>query len=99
LGDDPNLQACGVVFVSDLSTGLSLAPQIELVGLVPSLDHTVWLHQSCRANNWLLVDMHPLVAGGGRGVYTGHLYDREGALVASLAQETLFDVQRGESQR
>jgi acyl-CoA thioesterase II len=99
LGDDPNVQACGVVFASDLSTGLSLAPQIELVGLVPSLDHTVWLHQSCRANNWLLVDMHPLVAGGGRGVYTGHLYDREGALVASLAQETLFDVQRGESQR
>jgi acyl-CoA thioesterase-2 len=99
LGAEPNAQACGLVFLSDMSTGLSLAPQIEMVGLVPSLDHAVWLHQSCRSDDWLLVDMKPLVAGGGRAVYTGHIYDQEGTLMASLAQETLFDEQRRASQR
>jgi acyl-CoA thioesterase-2 len=43
--------------------------------------------------------MKPLVAGGGRAVYTGHIYDQEGTLMASLAQETLFDEQRRASQR
>ncbi|WP_319447712.1 MULTISPECIES: acyl-CoA thioesterase [unclassified Mycobacterium] len=95
LDDDPNVQACGVVFLSDLCTGLSRAPQVELAGLLPSLDHAVWLHRAGRPNDWLLADLIPLATGGGRGVYTGQLYDQAGTLVASLAQESLFDTERG----
>ncbi|MGE2714129.1 acyl-CoA thioesterase [Mycolicibacterium litorale] len=95
LGDDPNVRACGVVFLSDLCTGLSRAPQIENVGLLPSIDHAVWLHRCGDPNDWLLVDLHPLATAGARGLYTGQIYDQRGALLANLAQESLFDVSRG----
>lgn len=91
LDDDPNVRACGVVFLSDLCTGLSRAPQIEQVGLLPSIDHAVWLHHNGDPNQWLLIDLNPLATAGGRGVYTGQIYDERGALLASLAQESLFD--------
>lgn len=95
LDDDPNVRACGVVFLSDLCTGLSRAPEIERVGLMPSIDHAVWLHRGGDPNDWLLVDLNPLATAGGRGVYSGQIYDERGTLVASLAQESLFDVSRG----
>lgn len=95
LDDDPNVRACGVVFLSDLCTGLSRAPQIENVGLLPSIDHAVWLHRVGDPNDWLLVDLYPLATSGGRGVYTGRIYDERGTLLASLTQESLFDVTRG----
>ncbi|OBH44215.1 acyl-CoA thioesterase [Mycobacterium mantenii] len=95
LSDDPNIKACGVVFLSDLCTGLSRAPEIERVGLLPSIDHAVWLHRQGDPNDWLLVDLNPLATSGGRGVYHGQIYDTHGTLLASLTQESLFDVSRG----
>lgn len=94
LDDDPNVRACGVVFLSDLCTGLSRAPEIERVGLMPSIDHAVWLHRGGDPNDWLLVDLNPLATAGGRGVYSGQIYDERGTLLASLTQESLFDVSR-----
>ncbi|MGV0852414.1 acyl-CoA thioesterase [Mycolicibacterium phlei] len=94
LDDDPNVRACGLVFLSDLCTGLSRAPQIEQVGLLPSVDHAVWLHRGADPNRWLLIDLHALSTSGGRGVYTGRIFDEGGSLAASLAQESLFDLPR-----
>lgn len=94
LDDDPNVRACGVVFLSDLCTGLSRAPQIQDVGLLPSLDHAVWLHRAADPNDWLLVDLYPLATAGGRGLYAGQIYDEHGTLLASLSQESLFDIGR-----
>lgn len=94
LADDPNVRACALVFLSDLCTGLSRAPQIEQVGLLPSVDHSVWLHRGGDPNQWLLIDLHPRSTSGGRGVYTGQIFDERGSLVASLAQESLFDYPR-----
>lgn len=95
LDEDPNVKICGVVFLSDLCTGLSRAPQIEHVGLLPSIDHAVWLHRGGDPNDWLLVDLNPLATAGGRGVYTGQIYNERGTLLASLVQESLFDTSRG----
>lgn len=97
LSDDPNVRACGVVFISDLCTGLSRAPLVEQAGLLPSIDHAVWLHHCADPNDWLLVDLNPLATAGGRGLYSGHIFDQRGKLLASLAQESLFDVTRGGS--
>jgi len=94
LPDDPNARACGVVFLSDLCTGLSRAPHIEQVGLLPSIDHAVWLHRGGDPNQWLLIDLHPQSTSGGRGMYTGQIFDADGTLLASLAQECLFDFPR-----
>jgi acyl-CoA thioesterase-2 len=99
LDDDPNVQACGVVCLSDLCTGLSRAPRVEQAGLLPSLDHVVWLHRGGRVDDWLLVDLMPLATGGGRGVYAGQIYDQAGTLLATLAQESLFDTERGANRR
>lgn len=91
LDDDPNVRACGVVFLSDLCTGLSRVPQSADTALLTSLDHAVWLHHSRTPNDWLLVDLQPLSVSGGRGVYSGQIFDRRGTLAASLTQESLFD--------
>jgi acyl-CoA thioesterase-2 len=57
---------------------------------VSSLNHSMWFHSPPRADEWLLVDAHSPWAGRGRGLTLGGLYDRQGALVASLAQEGLY---------
>lgn len=91
LPDDP-AHACALTFITDLNTGLGKVPGAELVGLMSSLDHTVWFHRPIRANDWLLLDMTPESTSGGRGLYTGRVYDRDGALVATMAQECLFEL-------
>jgi len=90
LRDDANLRACGLVFVSDMCTGLSKAPLVKQVGILPSIDHSVWLHRGCDPNRWLLLDLAPESTSHGRGMYTGHIYDEDQVLVANLAQESLF---------
>jgi acyl-CoA thioesterase II len=91
LPDEPNAQACGVVFLSDMSNGLSTVPSARPDSRLMSLDHNVWLHRTCRADDWLLMDLQPHITTSGRGLYTGHMFDQSGALVASLAQECVFE--------
>ena len=42
------------------------------------------------AGQWTLVDLVPVTVARGRGWYTGSLFEREGALIATLTQETVF---------
>ena len=91
LPDDDNLHACGVAFLSDMSNGLSTAPQAGPDSRLLSLDHAVWLHRRCRADEWLFLDLQPHTTFGGRGLYSGRFFDQAGNLVASLVQESLFD--------
>lgn len=97
LDDDPNVRACGLVFLSDLCTGLSRAPRIADAGLLPSLDHSVWLHRAADPNEWVFIDLMPLATAGGRGTYRGQLFDERGTLLASLAQEAVFDISTDDS--
>ena len=55
-----------------------------------SLDHAVWFHHPVRADDWLLMDMtgHGLIRT--RGLATGHVFDRAGVHVATIAQEGLL---------
>lgn len=55
-----------------------------------TLDHAVWFHRPFRADDWLLYSTDSPVATGARGFTRGSLYDREGRLVASVAQEGLL---------
>ncbi len=55
-----------------------------------SLDHSVWMHRPFRADEWLLYAMDSPVAAGARGFTRGAIYARDGALVASVAQEGLM---------
>jgi acyl-CoA thioesterase-2 len=53
----------------------------------PSLDHAVWFHRAVHMDDWVLVDLEPVVAAGGRAYYTGAVYNRARELVASISQE------------
>jgi acyl-CoA thioesterase II len=95
LPDDPALQRAALVYLSDmtlLDTALSAHGHSVFDGRhqVASLDHALWFHRPARADDWLLYAQDSPSTGGARGLTRGLLYDRSGALVASVAQEGLI---------
>lgn len=95
LEDDPALHEALFAYVSDyglLST--SLQPHGIRLGdarlQIASLDHTIWFHRPFRMDAWLRFEMESPNASSGRGLCIGYAYDREGRLVATLAQEGLI---------
>ena len=94
LPDDPLLHACVATYASDMSLiDTILAPHSvrwdDQDFMSASLDHCMWFHQPFRADAWLLYDMDSPVATHGRGLARGFLFDRQGGLCVSLAQEGL----------
>lgn len=93
LPDDALTQLAGLAYLSDyflLTTTLLNHP--ESMGtrvMMASLDHAMWFHRPCRADEWLLVDSTSPFMGGARGFAHGHVYDVNRRLVASVAQEGL----------
>jgi acyl-CoA thioesterase II len=93
--ETPIEHACALTYVSDFFTGLGMAPGADVAGGLTSLDHAVWFHRQARMTDWVLMDLLPESTNGGRGMYTGRIWSRNGQLVASLAQESLFRVPKG----
>jgi acyl-CoA thioesterase-2 len=93
LPDDPLLHACVLTYLSDISSGLAGLPDAGR-SAGPSLDHAVWFHRRPRVDGWVLVELRPSTVSGGRGWYTGSIFDQSGALLASLVQEALFRAAR-----
>ncbi len=89
LGDE-TLHACALTYVSDMFTGLASVRGIADVGIVTSLDHAVWFYRKVAMDDWVLMDLLPESTAGGRGMYTGRIFSRNGALAAGIAQEALF---------
>ncbi|MFF4025484.1 MULTISPECIES: acyl-CoA thioesterase [Nocardia] len=99
LADDPLVQAAGFAYTSDLFLLSSALPPhavtIDEPGMqLASLDHSVWLHADFRSDEWHLYEQEGLWTGGGRGLARGHLYDRDGVLVASTMQEGLLRLRK-----
>ena len=59
---------------------------------VASLDHSLWFHGNLRMDDWLLYSMDSPWAGNARGFSRGSIFNRQGQLVASVAQEGLTRV-------
>ena len=57
---------------------------------IASLDHSIWFHRPFRLDDWLLYVADSPSASGARGFVRGKIFDREGNLVASTAQEGLI---------
>ena len=94
LPDDPLTQMCGLAYLSDyfLTGTVILKHTVSLMSgqvMLASLDHAMWFHRPCRADDWLLVDAVSPFAGGARGLTRGQIFDRDRRLVASVAQEGL----------
>jgi len=57
---------------------------------VASLDHAMWFHRDFRMDDWLLYAIESPSAGKARGLNHGHIFTRDGRLIASISQEGLI---------
>jgi len=95
VGDDPALNQCLLAYASDMSLlssgyrphGVSwLSPEL----MSASLDHAIWFHAPVKFSDWHLYAMDSPFAGIGRSFNRGSIYNQDGKLVASVAQEGLM---------
>ncbi|MER2490896.1 acyl-CoA thioesterase II [Catenovulum sediminis] len=54
---------------------------------VATIDHSMWFHRPFNFDDWLLYQIDSPSASGARGLVRGQIFDRQGNLVASCAQE------------
>ena len=95
LPDDPAIHRAALAYLSDmtpvetvfLARGQSIASGKFLAA---SLDHALWFHRPCRADDWLLYQQDSPNAYGARGLSRGMLFTREGQLAADVAQEAMI---------
>ncbi len=98
--ENPALHRAVIAYASDYTLlGTSALPhglswmRGELVGA--SLDHAIWFHRPARADEWLLYATDAPWSGGGRGFNRGRIFNRQGELVASVAQEGMMRRRKG----
>ena len=92
LPDDPALHACVLAYLSDM-TGAAFRPgSLSTWGshTDASLDHALWFHRPCRADEWNFFDHQALVNAGGRATIRAAMYNADGSLCLSMAQELLI---------
>ena len=97
VGDAPELHRALLAYASDFHLlGTATFPHgisyYQPNVLMASLDHALWFHREFRADDWLLYSIDSPSAQDGRGLARGMVYDRQGRLVASTAQEGLIRV-------
>ena len=97
VGDSPELHRALLAYASDFQLlgtatyphGISYyQPNVQMA----SLDHALWFHRPFRADDWLLYSIDSPSASGSRGLARGQIFDHQGRLVASTAQEGLIRV-------
>ncbi len=59
-----------------------------------SLDHAVWFHDTFRVDDWLLYALDGPAAGNAMSLGQGHVFRRDGTLVATVTQQGLARVLR-----
>jgi len=95
--EDQNLHRAALAYVSDYTL---LEPSLRKHGInwskpglsVASLDHAMWWHRPVKVDEWLLYVAESPSASGARGLNFGRFFDRNGVLVASVAQEGMIRI-------
>ncbi len=98
--DDPLVHAAVLAYASDFTL---LEPVLRRHHLswgderlrVASLDHAMWFHRPIRADEWMLYVEQSPSASSGRGLGVGRLFDADGVLMASVAQEGMVRLKKG----
>lgn len=99
LPDDPIVHHALLAYASDYyllgTAGMDVRLMADLTKLqTASIDHAMWFHRPLRMDDWLLYVLESPSASCGRGLGLGKIFSRDGALVASAAQEGLIRVRR-----
>lgn len=96
LPDNSQLHKVLLAYISDYQLlGTATLPHGDLRTMrgklqMASLDHAMWFHRSCRVDEWLLFSYDSPSASGARGLARGQVFNQDGVLVASIAQEGLI---------
>jgi len=93
--NDPLVNAAVLAYCSDYSL---LEPVLRRHGLawsdrrlrVASLDHAMWFHRPGRADEWTLYTQSSPSASNGRGLAAGRMFNADGVLLATVAQEGMM---------
>jgi acyl-CoA thioesterase-2 len=99
LDDNPQLHQALLAYVSDFHLiGTATLPHgiswVQGNLVIASLDHAMWFHRDFRLDDWLLYVCDSPSSSGGRGLARGMIYDRQGRLVASTAQEGMIRLRK-----
>ncbi|WP_201276710.1 acyl-CoA thioesterase [Marisediminicola senii] len=99
LPDDKNLHRAALAYASDYSILEPIFRRHGLAWATPglkaaSLDHAMWWHRFGRVDEWMLYVQESPNAISGRGLSQGRIYDLDGRLLASVAQEGMVRVPR-----
>ena len=90
--DDPLLHTAAMVYSSDTTlldsiiTTHGLSWGFDRIFAV-TVNHSVWFHRQVDFDDWLLYSTESPVAADSRGLGTGHFFDRDGLLMATVVQE------------
>jgi acyl-CoA thioesterase II len=92
LPDDPVLHACVLALLSDMTRTSFRPGSLERWGSHSdaSIDHALWFHRPARADRWLLYDLQAVVNRANRATVRGTMFDEDGSLVLSMAQELVI---------
>jgi acyl-CoA thioesterase-2 len=94
-GQSPIMQQCLLAYASDMNLlGSSLRPHgltwFQGKVMTASLDHAMWFHAPIDFSDWHLYELDAPFTGGARGFNRGLIYNQNGQLAASTAQEGLM---------
>jgi acyl-CoA thioesterase-2 len=94
-GQSPIMQQCLLAYASDMNLlGSSLRPHgltwFQGTVMTASLDHAMWFHAPIDFSDWHLYELDAPFTGGARGFNRGLIYNQNGQLAASTAQEGLM---------
>jgi acyl-CoA thioesterase-2 len=90
--DDPVIHAAALVYSSDTTvldsiiTSHGLSWGFDRI-FAASMNHSVWFHRRVHFDEWVLYSTSSPVAAESRGLGTGHFFNREGLVVATVVQE------------
>ena len=95
LPDDKKLHQTTLAYASDFNLLITaLFPHGLSFFTTPmqiaSLDHAMWFHRPVKTDDWLLYVVNSSNANAGRAFCSGKIFNKEGLLVASTAQEGLI---------
>jgi len=87
------LRARGKVDPANIALQQCLLAYASDMGILASLDHSMWFHRPVRADEWHLYDVSCVSYQQARGLTIGNVFSLDGRHVATFAQEGL--VRRG----
>ena len=102
--DDPLLHTAAMVYASDTTvldsiiTTHGLSWGFDRIFAV-TVNHSVWFHRQVDFDEWVLYSTTSPVAADSRGLGTGHFFNRDGGLLATVVQEGIvkyFPAQRAD---